>query len=311
MRELGTATHGVFRIFIKRGEFDGVGADPGEAYYQKQHAGCKETAESTAPVTELAEAADFFQKYSQKHVQRIYHDHYRQIVGDLLVIGLDLETQGETEQDGSEQGFRKPGFPTFCRFDRLGDRAVRSLSLPNGRTKPWPKRRAVCENHSRKRPRQERDRLHLGVVPDLDDLEVVRAIRDGDSPSNSKNLVHTQREHQQKGSQQGDEQPVSRPLSFHQKTVQRLCPVPIAGRNERSGRHPAEHGVRPVSRVVRMSVVPCHSLLRHASVAGDVALVDNLAGQHLRHKAIGENQKQQHNPGIYSNLLHQSLVHNL
>lgn len=39
-----------------------------------------------------------------------------------------------------------------------------------------------------------------------------------------------------------------------------------------------------------MSVVPCHSLLRHASVAGDVALVDNLAGQHLRHKAIGENQ---------------------
>lgn len=61
------------------------------------------------------------------------------------MIGLDLETQGETEQDGSEQGFRKPEFPIFCRFDRLGDRAVRSLSLPNGRTKPWPKRRAVCE----------------------------------------------------------------------------------------------------------------------------------------------------------------------
>ena len=138
MREFGAATHCVLGIFIKRGELDGVRADADKTHDQKQRAGGEEAAESTAPVTELAEVTVFLQTYSQEHVQRIDHDHYRQIIGDLLMVGFDLETQSETGQYGSEQGFRKPGFPpvSHCRFDRLSDLFVRSLSLSKGRTEP-------------------------------------------------------------------------------------------------------------------------------------------------------------------------------
>ena len=103
MGEFGASAHGVFGIFIKRGQFDGVGPDAGETHDQKQRACREEAPEGGAPLK-----AD-----PEEHIKRIDHDHQRQIVGDLLMVGLDLETQREAEQNRAEKGFRKPVPPAF------------------------------------------------------------------------------------------------------------------------------------------------------------------------------------------------------
>ena len=45
-----------------------------------------------------------------------------------------------------------------------------------------------------------------------------------------------------------------------------------------------------------MRLVPFRHLVRHADIAGDVALVYDFAGQDLRHEAVCQDQKQGYRP---------------
>ena len=69
------------------------------------------------------------------------------------MVGLDLEAHREREQHGPQQSSGQPVLPTLPFLESL----------------------AVCEHERGQSPRQERDSLHLGIVADLNDLEIVGA----------------------------------------------------------------------------------------------------------------------------------------
>ena len=91
------------------------------------------------------------------------------------MVGLDLQAQRQTEQDRSQKGLRKPSFPSLAFLLR------QSLS--------------VSEYHGGQDPRQEGQGLHLGVVADLYDLQVVGAEGNGHGTSDSQELVYPERKH--------------------------------------------------------------------------------------------------------------------
>ena len=90
MRKLGTATHGVLRVIIERGEFDGIGTYSCETHNEKEGRSGEETSDLHFDVTVLEETDE-----KGDHVDC---NHQCQVICDLLVVSLDLETEQETEQ---------------------------------------------------------------------------------------------------------------------------------------------------------------------------------------------------------------------
>ena len=215
-----------------------------------------------------------------------FHDgidehHEGQVVGNLLMVGLDLETEGEAEERRAEEGRETPG--------QAGSDGGR-----HGRLRSAISSSAVGVHQRRKHPGHEGDGLHLGVVAHLDNLEVVAAEGHGDGSSHGHGPAYTQGQEQQEGAQQAHENPRGRALARKQQLVERLRVVSSVLGGDGRGGHAAEHGVRPVRGVVRMGLVPLTHLVRHAHIAGDVALVHDLAVQHLRHKTVTQGQEQGH-----------------
>ena len=211
--KFGTSTHRVFGIFIQRCELYGICAYSCKADDQQEGGGCEEPSEGRAS----------FLGAEQRNCKsnRIDRDHYREVICDLLVVGLDLEAQRQSEQNRTQESLRKPALPP------LGGLGFQCLP--------------VSEHHRSKHPRKECQCLHLGVVTHLDDLQVIRAEGHGDGSSNGQELVYSERQHKQEGSQQGNEQPGGRPFPGHQQVVQSLGPVPFGRWHERSRRHSSEH----------------------------------------------------------------------
>ena len=156
----------------------------------------------------------------------------------------------------------------------------------------------VSEDQCGQNPGQEGEGLHLGVVADLDDLQVVGAEGDGDGAADGQKRVYPQGEHQQPGAQQRDEQVGRRAASGQQEIVDLLRPVPARGGVDRGGRHPAEHRFGPRGGIVGVGGVPAHHLVRHPLPARDVALVDDLAAEYLRYVGVGEDEQADHDAGV-------------
>ena len=197
-----------------------------------------------------------------------FHDaigqhHNGQIVRNLLMIGLDLQAQREAKEYGPKK-------------------LVAAL---------------IRIHQPRQHPRHKGNSLHFGVVTHLDNLEIVAAERHGNSTANSNRHAHAHGQEQQERSQKRNEQISSRPLSRQENVVNPLRIVSSILRRDGCSRHAAEHGVGPVRGIVGVRSVPLVHLMGHAQITGDVALVHNLTFQHLRHKAVAEGQKQQHNAG--------------
>ena len=74
------------------------------------------------------------------------------------MVGLNLETQCHGKQHGPEDSFGKPVLPACSSF----------LFFSQG-----CKGASVGEYHSCQHPWHEGDCLHLGVVPHLDNLQIV------------------------------------------------------------------------------------------------------------------------------------------
>ena len=102
-----------------------------------------------------------------------------------------------------------------------------------------------------------------------------------------------EREHQQEGSEKGDEQVGRRPLSEHQEIIDFLGPVPLGKRRKGRRRHPAEHRIRPEGGVVRMGLVPQFHLAGHPQKAGNIALVHDFSLKDLRDEPVGKHQEKQ------------------
>ncbi|MBR4134459.1 MAG: 50S ribosome-binding GTPase, partial [Bacteroidales bacterium] len=197
--------------------------------------------------------------------------HQCQVISNLLVIGLDLETHGKSEKNRSQERLRKPTFPTFNLF----------------------KCAAVCEDEGRQSPWEEGYGLHLGVVSDLDDLEIVRAERYRDGSSCRQHGVDAEGKQQQEPSQQGNEQVCSRPFPCQQGIIDGLRPVTLPRCGDDGRGHSTEHRICPIGWVVRMGLIPFVHLVRHSDIAGDVALVHDLTAQHLWDEGVGDDEEKQ------------------
>ena len=224
--------------------------------------------------------------------QRIQQHDDGQIIGDLLVVGFDLQAQGQAEEGGPQHCFRKSapeerGFSgCICPY-RVAKRRIRRNLFP-------PEGAAIGEHHGGQHPGHEGDGLHLGVVSHLDNLEVIAAEGDGYGPAYGHRQAYPEGQHQEKSTQQRDEQVSGRTFSDKKQVVDGLRPVSaVLGRDGRGG-HAAEHGICPVCGVVRMCLVPLVHLVRHPDITGYVALVHNLTLQHLRHESITQGKEQGH-----------------
>ena len=193
------------------------------------------------------------------------------------MVGLDLETYEEREHRGTEGA---PGQPSL-----LLERGVVGIDQ--------------CGEH----PGQEGYGLHLGIMAHLDYLQVVGAEGHGHGAADRHQRMHSEGEHQQPGAQHRDEQVGRRSAPGEQEIVDLLGPVAVGGRVDGGGGHAAEHGFRPGGGIVGMGSVPVHHLLRHALPARDVALVDYLAVEHLRHVGIGQDKHSENGAQIKQYLL--------
>ena len=202
--------------------------------------------------------------------QSIDEHHKGQVVRDLLVVGLNLETERKAEEGCAQKRFPYGFFASL--------RMTRTVSV----------------NQRRQHPGHEGDGLHLGVVAHLDNLEVVAAEGHGDGASYGHGPADAQGKKQQEGAQQAYEYPRSRTLACKEQLVERLRIVSAVLGGDGRGGHAAEHGVCPVGWIVRVGLVPLAHLMRHAHIAGNVALVHYLAVQNLRHKTVTQGQKQGH-----------------
>ena len=160
--QFGPAAHGIGRIFGQRQQLVHVGGDARAAQHQQQGRCHQER----LPLL----AADGLHQFH--HPVSQHHD--GQVVGNLLVVGLDLQAQRQAEKDGAKQ--------------RLPVRLARAIRI----------------HQRRQHPRHKGDGLHLGVVAYLDDLEIVTAERHGDGPANGQGHAYTHCQEQQESAQQSD-----------------------------------------------------------------------------------------------------------
>ena len=174
MRKLGTSPHRVGRIFIQRGKGDRIGAYSEKADDQKE-AGSGEEAAGLVPRF----LAGHEGQEKPDHIDRY---HQGEIIGDLLMVGLDLETQGQAEEHCPQKGLGKPFTPCRRGF------AVQVLDC-----------RLISEYERSQDPGKEGKGLHLRVVPHLDDLEVVGTERNRNRTDYRHKDVDSEGKHQEEG----------------------------------------------------------------------------------------------------------------
>ena len=107
-----------------------------------------------------------------------------QVISNLRMVGLDLETQGKTEEYRSQPGFLPVG------IDDGGND-----------------------------PRHKGDGHHLGVVPDLDNLHIVGTEGDGDGSDNGKRNLDSESQKQEESSDQRNQKVAGRPSSGKKKFI--------------------------------------------------------------------------------------------
>ena len=140
-------------------------------------------------------------------------------------------------------------------------------------------------------------------MADLDDLQVVGAEGDGDGAADGEQGVDAQGEHQEPGTQQRDEEVSGGATAQQQEIIDLLRPVALRGRVDGGRGHAAEHGLRPGRLVAGVRGVPFHHLVRHSLPAGDVALVDDFAAQHLGYISIRQDEQADNDAGIQEEFL--------
>ena len=234
----------------------------------------------------MAEALLAFAQQPDQQHQHIRENDDGQVIGDLDVVGLDLEVQGEGEQGRAQQGRRQPFVPIVL----------------------FGKRLPVGPDDRRQDPGRPGHGQHLGIVPHLDNLEIVRAESHGNRSAHGDEPVHAEGQHQQEGTQQRNEQVARRPASRQGQVVDRKGPVAGGVARHHRSRHSAEHRAGPAGPVVGMGRIPLVGLVGHADIAVDVTLVDDLAGQDLGNIAVSEHEEEGDDAAVQENML-DFLVH--
>ena len=271
----GAAAHRIRSVLPGGKEARRIGRDSGESQHQQQHRG--------KPEVLLRLLAGNHPYEQHKYVQQ-YDD--GKIIGNLRMMGLDLEGNGNAEKGRTEAYAGKA--PALA--------------------EPLLNRLAVGENQGCKHPGHVCQGHHLGVVTNLDDLQIVRAEGDGDGASGRDQRTDAKRQHQQEGSQKRYEEIRSRTPARQQEIIDRLGDVARTGAGECDGGHAAEHRFRPGGGLAGMRLVPLLFLVSHSHPAGDIGLIDHLAGKDVGNERVGEYQEAQHYAGDYEYLfLHASI----
>ena len=188
------------------------------------------------------------------------------------MVCLDLERYGDAEHRRSKQKQRPSAARGKALFHRL----------------------AISEYERGKHPGQERNSLHLGVMPDLDNLYVVRAECNGNGTSGGYERTHTQRKQQEESAQKRNEKIRGRTLAGKQQIIDRLHQVALGGTHYRRRGHSGKHGARPHCAVVGVIFVPYQALLRHAHPAGDVSLIDDFSRKDVGNKCVAQHKEAEH-----------------
>ena len=120
--------------------------------------------------------------------QGIQEHHDGQVVSNLLVVGLHLETEGEAEKRRAQ--------------------------------KPFPPAIGLVRIHQRRQhPGEQGDGLHFGVVPHLNNLEIVAAEGHGDGAAHRHRQAYPQGQEQKECAQHRDKQPGGRAFAGEQQIV--------------------------------------------------------------------------------------------
>ena len=224
---------------------------------QSQHEEQGGGGEEASDLLFLHQQADEFHKHEQE-------DDDGQIICDLRMVGLHLAVYGKAEERRAQ---KHPG-------PFLGP-----VGVYEGRQRPW----------------DERDGLHLGVVPHLDNLEVVGAEGDGHRAPCGQKRIDPEGQQQEEGSEERHEQIGGGTLAgVHEQVIEPQGEVAVAGLVEGDDGHAAEHRLGPGGLVVRVGGIPFPGFVRHSQIARDVALVHYLTAENLRYKGIGQHQESQH-----------------
>ena len=99
-RKLGTATHGVWSIFVSRDQLVRIGCYTDASDDQKQGGSSEEPSEHLAFFLIDAKV--------HQHCNGIYEYDDRKVVCDLNMVGLDLHAERHGEKNGSQYGLRQP-----------------------------------------------------------------------------------------------------------------------------------------------------------------------------------------------------------
>ena len=99
--QFGTAAHRVRLVLVQGQEFVDIGGDADAAEHKQQGRGRDKAPEGLFPPREHVD---------EQH-DGIDQDDEGEVIGDLLVVGLDLETDGKGEKRGAEHRLRQPAAP--------------------------------------------------------------------------------------------------------------------------------------------------------------------------------------------------------
>ena len=143
--------------------------------------------------------------FAQLPDAKTQNDHCK-VVGNLRMVGLDLETQGKGKQQ----------------------RTPESVA-------------AVCIYNRTQHPRHKGDCHHLCVVSNLNYLHVIRAECNCNGSQSCKPDVYPKGKHKEVSSNKAYEEIACRTGSNKQKIVNILCKIPFINYGDAGSRHSAEH----------------------------------------------------------------------
>ena len=176
------------------------------------------------------------------------------------MVGLDLHAEGKCKQSRPEHSLRNPSFPTSLHVI-----PIVPLHVIASHKVAWQSQgHTISEYDPRQHPREICDSLHLGVMPHLNYLHVVRTEGNGDCSGYGDHLARSHGQHQQETTDESQQQVACRAASGKEEIINIIGPVTIELIDGCRRRHASEHGVGPCGRIFRMLRIIGHGLIRHS-----------------------------------------------
>ena len=121
----------------------------------------------------------------------------------------------------------------------------------------------VSINHRRKNPRHKRNRNHLGIMSNLDNLHIIGAESHCHRTKESEPNINAKSKHKQKSAHKTNKQIACRTLANKQRIIKVFGNIALKNNRNRSCRHTAEHRISPKGPVTGIILIILQNLIGH------------------------------------------------